>query len=962
MNVPFLVKQYLSEDLEQGSFSKIFWYFPLKRDMAALGGIGMFFEVLYGDVDYEVYEQISKRFWDTFSENFYTFEFEQALRKSIQAFTQLLRGFGVEEGLDVNIVLFNARKEDNSYILRIVSFGESDMYVVRGGKLADISKSVPQNKTLRDIKFLEVDLEESDILLLGNKTLLHNAFESDIIALDSMDAVLQSMSQFKDNLFGNKKVFLVAALDSDSAKEKESVDEEDSATSPLAGVLGGVSAFFGKTATSVKDLTSKFQTRFGKKDSVEMDALEQLTEATQKLPEGMPLATEMSQPQLPKRDGQQLRQDDSVPLIKPPADVENESVDDELPVGSASKQENESILEPVAPVTSQPKEAEEITKPIGKGMPMMPPEVQDRPELIIASEQQTEEKIAEITSPQEPKGVEESSPETETKEVPIIMPTPPQKEDDGIEALPSYPSDIDIEPELEVPAATISEKKPLIQTPSIPEVDDEPPTMNTPRADEFRPYSTTVIPQKPAGSAAADFRNRRSPTYKLAGGLLAKVMPFLSGAKQKVSELLSKVTGGRFKVGKIFVGQSPKDKKVMYIGIGIFILVVFGLVLYIRGQFVQAGKERDALAQYDAAVNPLQSFYDTNIASITVEDPGRYLDKCFLEISTAESKIQQIPDVIKSEDSKIKREEKAGKLAQIKENCTTKYDKINGIVRVKTANLITDFRVSLGSDADPIDMAIKGGSLVVADKGRKAIYQVNPANSSIMKLEDPSGLITDPVSVGTGEDIVFACDKNSGVVYTDTQEGFRRIVGLEPGAVGECSIVKGFGKNVYVIPSTKDRVLRSLYQSNAYQQPTRYIDGLADVRDVVIDGNIYIVSGGVEKAEVWKFFSGRRDTFSLEDSIEIGNATSAYTNPSDTYNIYVYDKTKNQVIGVEKATARRHPGIGTQARTFIFENAQMFNDVRDIVVDLRDAREVYMYVLNGSTIWQVSVPRVETGE
>ncbi len=63
LHAPFLVKQYLSNDVETGSYSRIFWYYPLERGAAAQGGIGLFFESCSGELnDDQVYEQVVKRF------------------------------------------------------------------------------------------------------------------------------------------------------------------------------------------------------------------------------------------------------------------------------------------------------------------------------------------------------------------------------------------------------------------------------------------------------------------------------------------------------------------------------------------------------------------------------------------------------------------------------------------------------------------------------------------------------------------------------------------------------------------------------------------------------------------------------------------------------------------------------------------------------------------------------------
>ncbi len=101
LRAPFLVKQYLSDDVESGSYSRIFWYYPLKKEKAEKGGIGIFFEVLSGDVDDDVYEQITKRFWESFTDKFYTDDFEESLKKSIKAFINLLQNYDIEEGFEL---------------------------------------------------------------------------------------------------------------------------------------------------------------------------------------------------------------------------------------------------------------------------------------------------------------------------------------------------------------------------------------------------------------------------------------------------------------------------------------------------------------------------------------------------------------------------------------------------------------------------------------------------------------------------------------------------------------------------------------------------------------------------------------------------------------------------------------------------------------------------------------------
>jgi len=812
MNAPFLVKQYLSNDLEQGSYSKIFWYYPLQKEHQDKGGIGLFFEVLYGDVDYEIYEQISKRFWDTFSDYFYLLDFEESLRKAIQVFTQLLRGFGVEDGLDVNIVLFNARRVNDLYQLKVISFGDADIFVIRDKKVADISELVPKNKTLRDVKFLELDLERNDVLLLGNKTLLKNAFDSDIIALDSVEMILESLAQFKENLFGSKKVFLIAAYNA----QPDEVPEK--AESPLSGILNTirppVNVLFGKFNELKDKITKIFQKRSREVSSNSED-----------------------------KEVFKNSSDVSVPSV---------IVHEEL---NEFEDNSEGEIE-----------------------------VSDDKDGSIRSEE-------------------------------------------------------------------ISEEVSLNQKEEVETSDEN---------DELKPYRIPTIPPK-KGNYADSFRSAHSPMKKvLAHPLLDRIKEIFAGFTKYTQPLVDRLQKIRFPMQKIFIEKNNKTGRssIQWVRIAIIGIIIFFGVLYIRGRIIEDSEETMTITSYKTQSSGLQKYYDDKINPITITDADNELETCFTQVANIKDEISKLDMTkVKSEVGKATIQSESKNIDIIEVSCTTKYDALNGITRYKDAKVITDFKVLLGNDSNPIDFALKQGLIIVADLGRKAIYQVNPVNNNVIKLEDPQGLIKEPVSVGTGEEVIFVCDKQSGVLYFESNnEGFKRIVGLEPGSVGACSIVKGFGRNVYVVPESKDRLLRAIWKNNAYELPTRYIESLAEVRDVVIDGNIYFLNTGTGITDMWKFFGGKRDAFGLSTTAIIDNPTSAYTNPSDSFGIYIYDKAKNKVVEIEKATAQRHPGTGTLTRTFIFQNNEKFGDIKDIAVNLADGRELFMYILNGSSIWQVSLP------
>lgn len=874
MNVPFLVKQYLSNDLEQGSFSKIFWYYPLKKELADKGGIGMFFEVLYGDVEYEVYEQLSKRFWDTFSENYYELDFEQALRKSIQTFTQMLRGFGVEDGLDVNIVLFNAiQVKDNGYALKIIAFGESDVFVVRDKKVANIVELIPSNKSLKDVKFLELDLEDGDVLMLSNKTLLQNAFDSEFFNLESIEEMLSSMEQFKDNLFGSKKVFLIAALPPDFDPNIPKVEEKPSM---MQSVQGNAGSIVGKIVSFFKQLGATIA-------KYAVLGFSGIKATIAKMRNAKP--------------GENIVQEDvfeSKVMAAHTAELEKTV---EIPENRFLQRLQQ----------TQQQETQELEPTPGQ-------------DEIDPLDQPILETIEQVSVTQDANGNIE---EVEVEDIQQFV----KKEQSVDEILKQF--------------------------------DEEP---------ELPPYNESIVTSKPTNSTvvrsknyADEFINNRSAAKKVAQNeYVSKAMQGVRPILDKIVGFLKQISGGRFKNAKIFIGKNIPQKTKLWPVIVVIIIVLIGAAVFIQSNLAQADSEKKVLAQYDAAVTPLSNFYDQSIVPIISQDPNNDLDVCLDKVTTTKAAVDGIKGELKAPESKTKRDAFVAKLADIDKNCTDKYDRLNSIVRVKTAELVTDFKVSLGSDSRPVDMTIKQNGLIIADAGRKAIYLLNPANSSIVKYEDPSNLISSPVSVGAGETSTYVCDKNNGVVYADDTSKFSRIVGLEPAAIGECAIVKGFAKNVYVVPAARESMIRATRTKTNFDLPTKYIEGLKNVRDFVIDGNIYIASSGDDKATVWKFYAGKQDTFTLQDTITITNPQSAYTNPSDSYDIYIYDKDKNRVVAVEKPKAGKHPGVGIASRTIVFDNKDMFSDIKDIVVDLKDTGETNMYILNGSTVWKVALPRKTT--
>lgn len=932
LHAPFLVKQYLSSDVESGSYSRIFWYYPLDRDKVNQGGIGLFFEVLSGDVEDEVYEQITKRFWDSFTGNFYGEGFEPALKKSIKMFIQLLRNFSVEEGLDVNIVLLNVVESTQGYTLKLISFGDSDIFVVRQGKFADMSKMVPTNDSLYDLKFLEVELDLGDVLMLGNKTLLRNAFETDMLELTGLDELLTSLEAFKDNLFGSKKLFLIAATGEKEkmATPKISVFER---FKKVASAVGNVST---KIATFAGGVAAKMRKPKQRVVPVPvMDETPGIVEAD---------LVEPSEPSIEKKPLEMLVEDLGA-----------------LPKEEADKDEHVAVIEESKPDDQFEVESESVEWP-GKMRHVEPPPVEDVSEdevEVATGESQLERETPEFFS-ESPVHVIDASSDVDDDEKPeeeshLVEP---------VEPLPGKSASVEdfVVTEEVTPSMVVekSEYKELLD--DAIEEDKIAPTSEA-GASGAHFVRAPSAPVKGA-NYVNELRARHSAFGKIAShpfakSMAASLLAFWLLLVQKILGLFGKAH--LVSERKLFLSRPSiieKGKKRQPGMLIIFGLIVLGTFFWIRAKISLAKVEAQQLTEYQTVVATFSEFYDSNISVIDTEDTERQLELCVPEAEKVYAKEKVVLEKMKTEKTIASVKSLTSQVQAKVVECQAKYDRIYGIVRVKDAELITDFKVSLGNDSDISAISLRSGGIVVADKGRKSVYQVNVQTSSVMKMEDPLGLVVEPLTVGTGDGTLFVCDKVNGVLYysknaSGNLEGFNRVVGAEPTSIGECSIVEGFQKNAYVVPNTANVVYKIVAKkAGGFEAPSRYIANLLGVRSLSIDGHIYVVTSIDGKGGVTRYYGGKLDNFAIPQSADLGELTASYSNPSAERNLYVYDKTKHAVLSIEKPNSK-HPGRGVVEKTYMLESSDKFSDVRSIAVDLNVRnQEVYMYILSGTTIWR----------
>ncbi len=864
MHSPYLVKQFITSDLDNSAYSKIYWlYKPQNNDFDV--GIGLFFEVVSSDLETTVYEYISKGMWDVFIDVYYKKGIESALQRAAFTFLSLLQQVEVEE-LDVNFGFWVIRKPDrkkeqdpvdNKYVLDLAIFGELDVILLRNGQYVNIFNHVPKNETLKNLKYTEVGIDPEDMLFVSNRMLLENAFESDIIKTGSVADVLQSLTDFEKTLTGNKKVFFIGVETQLQSDENPEI------------VSDGVKV----TENTLADKIDSFKTKT-------LSILSTIWFKT----------GDIAFKKL--KDTQAL------------TNIKNKVVQLKERIKPKKASEENLILEPV------PDEVPEITTE--DNVDYLAP-IEDGGEYI----EQDQGDLYSVESNTEAEHPEENATENTEKIV-------EKKETEHI---------------------TTSE-----QQESFSQAEEK--TASNSVFNVLDPQVKNDI--KSHVNPVQEFRLRHSNK----GKFMLLVQKLIHSLKQDLVSGIKNVFNRNKKTTLTDYSHRVRNKnisKVYFIG-GLLVLVI--LFLLVRSYRAKKAELTRVNTFVTNEVQPLFNFYEQDIEPLKVTDEGHMLELCFKQVSDVKNKISSQKKNLKYSKSVQILMEKYDGVEDIERKCRDKYDKIYNITRVNDAILVKDFSAELGTESTITDMNIFKGLIYVIDGGKKAVYQLNPDNNNLLKLEDPNGLVKEPISINANKDVILVCDAQNGILEYKNNK-FAKIVGTSPDSTGSsCVKVAGFYTNAYFVLKDRDVLYKSVGYTGGYALPNAYITDAHEILDVIIDGNVYLLRKVKTGIKLYRYFQGRFDaSFKLKENID--NVTMGYSNPSGNFPIYLFDSKMNGVRVVEKPTSKKHPGYGVIIKTYILDNKDKFSNVKSIAVDLslNTNKENYLYVVANNILWKIPLTK-----
>jgi CBS domain-containing protein len=291
-----------------------------------------------------------------------------------------------------------------------------------------------------------------------------------------------------------------------------------------------------------------------------------------------------------------------------------------------------------------------------------------------------------------------------------------------------------------------------------------------------------------------------------------------------------------------------------------------------------------------------------------------------------------------------------------------------------------DSRLSFGEGSITVDMALYIDSVgsefvIVADKGRKAVYRVSLYDKSVKALPDNEGYIKEPAYVYIGTKGVYVYDLKEGMLKASFDEdgwftAFSPLSGLGVGDVRATDIagmtVWTSLDNVYLLSRDRKSLLKSTSSyGDRYGLSYTFIsdDAIEKATDVIADLSIYFVIP--EDPHILRFNYSYLESKYVQAPLGVlgfdgnyGKLTKAYTGDSLEYGLYLFDSSGKRFLKFEKPIEAgkdmRHPNEISLLSQYVYrgEKDSVLSDVKNFVVD---SKEVNMYILDGSVIWKLGL-------
>lgn len=385
------------------------------------------------------------------------------------------------------------------------------------------------------------------------------------------------------------------------------------------------------------------------------------------------------------------------------------------------------------------------------------------------------------------------------------------------------------------------------------------------------------------------------------------------------------------------IKKRPGGNRILLISVGaLAIVAVISTLSLARSNSVRVGK--------NVAVESLESAIqkrDAAKAAIIYEDNNKASILLFEAFGLAEAATRN--DTTKAEALIV--------LAEVR----TQLDEVGRVKRIENPRTLIDFS-SLASQIETqgrdeakinIDNLLAVGSdIYTYDTGYNKVFKYNDSRRE-------AGIVNSLVSkekkiklgAVNGDELVFYADPAS-VYALGLNENSMRGVGLDTGNWNNATDIIAYTNKLYFLDSDNNNIWKYKKITEGYTKIAPYFDDditreLSEATDVEIDGDVYILNGGL----VQKYTVGQQVEFNLRDVPEhtgvLGNIKDMYTSSIST-GLYLLDPDNSRVVSFDKETGRYleqyvFTEIGTPNKIFV------------------DEEDGYLWVLSGTKVYQAEL-------
>ncbi len=447
----------------------------------------------------------------------------------------------------------------------------------------------------------------------------------------------------------------------------------------------------------------------------------------------------------------------------------------------------------------------------------------------------------------------------------------------------------------------------------------------------------------------------------------------LFGRKKWFKKISSKVTQSgvikkkerSFKGFKIdgYKERNTRFKRFKTLGLILLIVsLVFGGIKFTLNQ--KEARERSRLA------NSIFTEVEELLGSANSK-LGTDRDSSIMSIFKASERLDEVPEELNEMDT-LKLEELEAQVLGVEDSI---YKRVRLSTSDSNIQRYMDMFAIHGADSKPTDISIYRDSnaneyLFITDVGIKSVYRVSLYNKEVKQLSDEEGLLQKPTFVYSKPSGIYILDLVNGVVRASTDGNWYKSfvkptgLGLQNIKAGDISEFAVFttNDNVYVLDRESRALLRLTNYGTGYGLSEEYLksDSYDTANDVFADMSVYVLSEGENGIHryVTDYTIGRL----VESPVAIKGLDTPLKNPRYGYtaddlnkDLFIFDSEDKRILRFEKPLESgdiRHPNELLLIKQYILPSDGGWNDVKDFVVDFNQKN---LYILNGTTVWKVSL-------